>query len=146
MFKIRFWPITASPITAISALGSMLCIVTGAENNARLPVSRQRFLGVYQALDVELEEEHVAIPHDVIAAFDTVMARLSRAAHGAFFDKVFPVDGLGLDEPALEIGVDSAGGFHRDCACGDRPGADFPVDGLGLDEPALEIGVDSAGG
>src|ERR1035438_5207938 len=76
MFKIRFWPITASPITAISALGSMLCIVTGAANNARLLARRQRFIGVYQALDVELEEEHVAVSHDVIPAFDAVMAGL----------------------------------------------------------------------
>src|ERR1035441_9512429 len=45
MFKIRFWPITASPITAISALGSMFCIVKEVNDNTRIPAMRQRFLG-----------------------------------------------------------------------------------------------------
>src|ERR1035438_3732969 len=45
MFKIRFWPITASPMTAISALGSMLRIVTEVMNDTRIPAMRQRFLG-----------------------------------------------------------------------------------------------------
>ena len=79
-------------------------------------------------LNAKPEEQHVAVPDDVVAAFDAVVAGLACVADRALLDQVLPVDRLGLDEPALEVGVALApsGLAPRSLAAADRPGADLP--------------------
>ena len=49
------------------------------------------------------------------------MAFLAGVRDGVAFHQVFAVDGLRLDEAALEIGVDRASGFDRGVARVDGP-------------------------
>src|SRR3954467_2647544 len=73
-------------------------------------------------LDVEAELHHVAVAHDVVLALDPRLAGGAGGGHGAGGDEVVVADDLGLDEAALEVGVDDAGGFRRGGTPADRPG------------------------
>ena len=61
-------------------------------------------------LDVEAELHHVAVGHDIVLAFDPDLALGLGLVHGPGLDEVGEVNNLGLDEAALEVGVDDAGG------------------------------------
>src|SRR5208283_3339874 len=69
MFKIRFWPITASPITAISALGSMLSPFTGMLNDTSAPGIRQWILrqGVRFSVSAAQLEARIGLQHGLQA-------------------------------------------------------------------------------
>src|SRR5689334_11975499 len=61
--------------------------------------------------DVEAELDYVAVLHDVVLAFHADLADGAGLDQGAGLDEVGVGDDLGLDEAALEVGVDDAGGF-----------------------------------
>src|SRR5262249_41145408 len=75
--------------------------------------------------DVEAEQQHVAIAHNIIAALDAVMARFPRMAHAAGFHQIIKVDRFRLDEPTLEIGVDRARRLNGGLTPVHCPGAHF---------------------
>src|SRR5262249_42627895 len=74
-------------------------------------------------LDIKFEQQHVTIAHDVIAAFNAVMAGLARVADGTALRQVLPAHGLRLDESAFEIGVNRPGSPRGGVAAVNRPGA-----------------------
>ena len=61
--------------------------------------------------------------HDVVLAFDADLAGGAGGLHGAGGHEVVVRDDLGLDEAALEVGVDDAGRLGSGRADRDRPGA-----------------------
>src|SRR5450755_2808868 len=65
------------------------------------------------ASNVEAEVDHVTVTHDVVAPFDAQLARFAALGFAAERDQIFPPDHFGLDEAALEIGVNRAGGLRR---------------------------------
>src|SRR6266487_2695086 len=74
-------------------------------------------------LEVEPEEDHVAVLNDVILAFLADQALLLRRGHGTRGDQIGVGDRLRLDEASLEVGVDDPGGGGGGIAGMDRPGA-----------------------
>src|SRR5579862_5382181 len=74
-------------------------------------------------LDVEAEVRGVAVAHDVVFAFDVELGGGAARGLGAELDEILPPDDLGLDEPALEVGVDGARRLRRLGALLDRPRA-----------------------
>src|SRR5438552_18825286 len=72
---------------------------------------------------VEAEMRGVAVAHDVVLALDVQLGGGAAGGLGAELDEVLPPDDLGLDEAALEVGVDDAGGLRGPGAALDRPGA-----------------------
>src|SRR5450631_2953004 len=73
--------------------------------------------------DVELEVNDVAVFDDVLLAFELQLGVGAAGALGAVLDEVFPPDHFGLDEAALEVGVDDARGLRGLGAALDGPGA-----------------------
>ena len=65
------------------------------------------------ALDVELEVHDVAVLHDVVLALLAQAARRTAAGLAAKAHVVVERGRLGLDEAALEVGMDDAGGLRR---------------------------------
>src|SRR5688572_22851359 len=61
--------------------------------------------------DVKFEQYNVAILHHVFLAFHTVKSLFPGAGGGAAFHQIVESHGFGLDEPALEIGVNHARGL-----------------------------------
>ena len=78
-----------------------------------------------RALDVEFEEEDVAVFYYVIFAFGTEEAFFFYGLFAAVFEEVVGGVAVGFDEAALEVGVDDAGGSRGFGAAFDGPGADF---------------------
>ena len=76
-------------------------------------------------LDVEAELHDVAVLHDVVLAFDARLAGGLGVGHRTCGDQVVEADDLGLDEAALEVGVDDAGSLGGGGALADGPGARF---------------------
>src|SRR5438093_8762243 len=74
---------------------------------------------------VKLEQYYIPVLHDVFFALDAVVAFLSRVSDGTAFHEILPMNGFRLDEAALEVGVDFAGGFRRGITRVNRPGARF---------------------
>src|SRR6266536_3408453 len=72
--------------------------------------------------EVEAELDDVAVGHEVVLALDADPAGGSGGGHGAGGDQVGEGDDLGLDEAALEVGVDHAGGLGGGGAGADGPG------------------------
>src|SRR5690349_23004463 len=79
-------------------------------------------LGSGGASHVEAELHDVAVRHDVVLALHADPTSLLGLEHGAGSDEVVEGDDLGLDEAALEVGVDDAGGLGGRGALLDRPG------------------------
>ena len=75
--------------------------------------------------DVELEVDHVAVLHDVFLAFNAEVTVFAGLAHGAPLDQIVVAHNLGLDEAALEVGVDGASGLGGGVAGVNGPGATF---------------------
>ena len=73
--------------------------------------------------DVEAEERHVAVVHDIVLALGADEAFLLGDGHAAAGFQVVERDDLSADEAALEVRVDLAGGLRRLRAARDRPGA-----------------------
>src|SRR5674476_1019647 len=76
-------------------------------------------------LHVELEQQHVAVFHDVFLAFHPVEAFFARGGDGTEFHQIVVGDGFGLDEAAFKIGMNHARRLGRGVADVNRPGADF---------------------
>ena len=89
-------------------------------------------------LHVEAELDDVAVGHDVVLALHADLAGLLGLLHRAELHQVVEGDDLGLDEAALEVGVDDAGRLGRGRALADRPGA-------GLLGPGGEVGLQAEG-
>ena len=73
--------------------------------------------------DVEAEERHVAVVHDIVLALGADEAFLLGDGHAAAGFQVVERDDLSADKAALEVRVDLAGGLRRLRAARDRPGA-----------------------
>ena len=73
--------------------------------------------------DVEAEECHVAVVHDIVLALGADEALLLSGGHAAAGFQVVERDDLGADEAALKVRVDLTGGLRRLRAACDRPGA-----------------------
>src|SRR5690606_41733646 len=71
----------------------------------------------------EAELHDVAVLHDVVLALHAHLAAGAGLGDGAGLDEVVEADDLGLDEAALEVGVDDARGLRGGRALGDGPGA-----------------------
>ena len=71
--------------------------------------------------DIETEFDHIAIAHHVLVALEAQFAALARLGHGTEGDEIVIMDSLRRDEPALEVGVDLAGGYGRRISCVDGP-------------------------
>ena len=84
-----------------------------------------RSAGNARPLDVEAEQQDVAVLDDIFLAFRAHLARVLGAGLAAERDEIVVGDGFGADEPALEVGVDLARGLGRLGAFVDRPGARF---------------------
>ena len=69
--------------------------------------------------------DHVAILDDVFLAFLTPLAGFLCPGLAPARDEVFVTDDLGLDEAALEIGMDHAGGLRGGGSLSHGPGTDF---------------------
>src|SRR5690606_40888467 len=73
--------------------------------------------------DVEAKLHHVAVLHHVVLAFDAYLAGGPGGRHGARGDEVVVRDDLGLDEAALEVGVDDPRRLGRGGPDRDDPGS-----------------------
>ena len=76
-------------------------------------------------LDVELEEEDVAVFDYVFFAFGTEQSLFFDCLLAAVGEEIIRGVAVGLDEAALEVGVDDAGGSGGFGAAFDGPGADL---------------------
>src|SRR5262245_40613977 len=101
--------------------------VAALPRGSRLPgIARNILINLYNlsvSLDVEAEVDDVAVLDDVVLALDAELADLAAARLAAELDEVAPVDDLGADEAALDVGVDLARGARGRGAARDRPGA-----------------------
>src|SRR5437870_3088682 len=77
---------------------------------------------VPELLYVETDVEHVALADDVVTALDAEQAPRLGLVPAARIDQVLVPDDLRPDEPALEVGVDDAGGLRGGGAPADLPG------------------------
>ena len=68
------------------------------------------------------ELHHVAVGHDVVLALHAHPAVGAGLGHAPVLHEVVVADDLGLDETALEVGVDDAGGLRGGPPLADRPG------------------------
>src|SRR5438045_6658997 len=74
-------------------------------------------------LDVEADVQRVAVGDHIVAAFDPHPAAPLGLGLRTGLDEPVPLDHLGPDEAAFEIGVDPAGRLLRVLAAPDRPRA-----------------------
>src|SRR6266487_2598620 len=75
------------------------------------------------ALHGKANVQDVALPHLVVLALDADLARGLGLFHRSVREQLVIGDHLRADEPALEVGVDRAGGFGRPRAPPDLPSA-----------------------
>src|SRR5438270_7274767 len=78
-----------------------------------------------QASDIEAEEGDVPILHHVVAPFEPHLSPFPCRGVGSRRNQVIVGDDLRLDEPALDVAVDDAGGLGRFGALANRPGPDL---------------------
>ena len=78
-----------------------------------------------RGLDVEFEEEDVAVFDDVLFAFGAEEAFFFDGLLAAVFEEVVGGVAVGFDEAFFEVGVDDAGGAGGFGAAADGPGADL---------------------
>ena len=76
-------------------------------------------------LDIEFEEEDVAIFDDVFFSFGAEEAGFFDGLLAAVLEEVVGGVAVGFDETLFEVGVDDAGGSGGFGAAADSPGADF---------------------
>ena len=76
-------------------------------------------------LHIELEQDHVSVPHHVFLAFHPVESFFPGGRDGAAFDEVVVGHGFGFDETASKIAMDGAGCYGSGVAGVNGPGADF---------------------
>src|SRR5699024_4299779 len=88
---------------------------------------------------VELELHDVAVSHYVLLALLADLAVVTGLGHGAVLVQVGEADDLGLDEAALDVGVDDTGGLRGGRTLRDRPGA-------GLLRAGRQVGLQAEGG
>src|ERR1700731_1984600 len=79
------------------------------------------------ASDVEAKEGDIAIFHDIVAPFEPYLAPFPGRGIGSGRDQVIVGDDLRLDEAALDVAVDDAGGFGRLRSLPDGPGAHLRI-------------------
>ena len=79
--------------------------------------------------DVEADLEHVAVGDFVVLAFDAELAGVACFGPRADLEQLVPVDDLGADEPALQVGVDDARGLGCLGTGAERPRARLLVAG-----------------
>src|SRR5690606_28351972 len=89
---------------------------------ARTSPSRSNHATRRVPLDVESGLDEVADGDLVILPFDAQLAHLTGLGPRADLDELLPIDDLGPDEPALEVGVDDAGAPGRLPPGPERPG------------------------
>ena len=79
-----------------------------AEHAALLETSgaRMELLAVEDCLGRELDGDHVAVAHHVVAALEAQRAAVAGAGVAAGVDERVPADDLGADEALLDVGVD----------------------------------------
>src|SRR5438105_468230 len=78
-----------------------------------------------RGLHVEAEFDDVAVAHDVVLALDADLADCAGRGQRTGRDQVVVGDDLGLDEAALEVGVDDPRRLRGGRAGPDRPGPGF---------------------
>src|SRR5688572_1506196 len=102
--------------------------------------------GLPPSLDVEAEVDHVAVAHGVVLALEAELAGLLGAELAAVRYEVVIGSDFRANEPALEIGMDHAGGLRRGRARMYRPGAHFlgPCGEIGLQAEQRVRGSDDA--
>src|SRR5689334_11519262 len=95
-------------------------------------------------LNVEAEMHDIAVPDDVVLAFEPHFSHLLRALLALAGEKVIIGDDLRADKAFLEIGVDYARGLRRSTAAADSPRPDFlrARGEIGLQPEQLVAGVD----
>src|SRR5690606_2849125 len=86
------------------------------------PAEGTRESGAELRSDVEAELHHVPVGHDVVLALHADLAGGLGRGHRTGFHQVVVGDDLGLDEAALEVGVDDARRLRSRPALADRPG------------------------
>src|SRR5438067_768189 len=77
------------------------------------------------ASDIESEQNHVAVLHDVFLPLTAHLPRRARRLLAAAGDVIIVRNGLGADEAALEVGVNLPRRLGRSRAAMNRPGARF---------------------
>ena len=71
------------------------------------------------------EQNHIAILHDVLFAFQTHLRLLARRRKAARFEQVFPLHDIRLDKILLDVAMNCARGLLRVHPAFDRPRAAF---------------------
>jgi hypothetical protein len=74
-------------------------------------------------LDVETEEDDIAVLYDVVLALHADDSLFPRRCEASVVEEVLVIDDLRLDESALKIGMDFSGCLRRFRAFFDGPGA-----------------------
>src|ERR1700756_3312637 len=99
-----------------------------------------------RGLDVEFEEEDVAVFDDVLFAFGAEETGFFDGLFAAVFEEVGGGVAVGLDETFFEVGVNDAGGPGGFGAAFDGPGADLLHAGGEVGDEVEEAvgGVDEA--
>src|SRR4051794_29413158 len=77
---------------------------------------------LHRPLSSKPEMHDVAIRDGIVLSFQAHLAGIARAALAAERHIVIVGDGLGADEPALEVGMNHGCGLRRLSAAGDGPG------------------------
>src|SRR4051794_194346 len=116
--SVSAWAAGAAAAASTAAARKAL---TGVEG--RMPV--QRGAGAEVALGArsggELDGDHVAVVHHVVAALEPERAALACPGVAAGVDERLPADDLGADEALLDVRVDLAGGVPRGQAVAEVP-------------------------
>src|SRR5204862_6424460 len=88
---------------------------------------------------VESDLEHIAVFDDVVLAFDAHPSLLLRLRPGSDVEELAPLDHLGADEAALQVGVDHARALGRARAGAERPRARLLLAGRQERPPPEEV-------
>src|SRR6516225_7589155 len=84
-----------------------------------------RIVAEFVLIVFRINEHLVAIRDDILLAFQAQFAGIARAGFAAKRDIVLTSDGLGADEPLLEVRMNHAGGGRGFGAAVNGPGARF---------------------
>src|SRR4051812_48033962 len=100
-------------------------MIDGAATRAAPAAMKWRRGSIAAALtsDVEAEQQHVAVLHDIVLAFGPHLASVLGPGFAAELHEIVVGDGLRADEASLEVRVDLARGFGGLRASVSGPGA-----------------------